>query len=87
MKVQKNFQPAGEKKRKRASQAAEKTKSRFSFSEIFFLFREKKRGTRNKHSKKAKNAKKAKIVEAIKNRGRLAEREADPYDQVILGKG
>ena len=62
------LQPAGEKKQiKRASQTGEKTKSTFSFSEIFFLlFREKKCGTRSKHAKKAKNAKKAKIVEATK---------------------
>ena len=51
------------------------------------MFREKKCGTRSKHAKKAKNAKKARIVEATKNRGRLAEREAGAYDEVILGQG
>ena len=55
---------------------------------FFLLFRGKKCGARSKHAKKAKNAKKARIVEATKNRGRLAEREAGAcYDQVILGKG
>ena len=51
------------------------------------MFRETKCGTRSKHAKKAKNAKKARIVGATKNRGRLAEREAGSYDQVVLGKG
>ena len=51
------------------------------------MFRGKKCGTRSKHAKTARNAKKARIVEATKNRGRLAEREAGSYDQVILGKG
>ena len=50
------------------------------------MFREKKCGTRSKHAKKAKNAKKARIVEATKNRGRLAESEAGAYNQVIKKK-
>ena len=37
--------------------------------------------------RKQRNTKKAKIVEATKNRARLAEREAGPYSQVILSKG
>ena len=65
-----------------------KQNRRFLFPRfVFILFREKKCGTKSKHSKQAKTAKKAKIVESTKNRGRLAEREADSYDQVILGKG
>ena len=58
-----------------------------SFANTLYIVPGKKCGTRSKHAKKAKNAKKAKIVEATKNRGRLAEREAGPYNQVILGKG
>ena len=85
--MQKKFQPAGKKELKGASQTAEKTKLTFSFSEILFLlFREKKCGTRSTHAKKAKNAKNAKIVEATKNRGRLLEREAGTYYQMILGQ-
>ena len=85
--MEKKYQRAGKKKRKRACQTAEKTKSTSSFSELFFLmFREKKYGTRSMHAKKAKNARKAKIVEATKNRGRLAEREAGAYNQAIFKK-
>ena len=85
-KVRKKFQRAVGKKRKRACQTAERTMliDFFFFQDFFPLFREKKCGTRSKHAKKAKKVKKAKnIVEAIKTRGRLSEREAGDHNQII----
>ena len=61
----------------------------FSFSDFFFLLlRGKNCGTRKQARKESEEREESKnIVEATKNRGRLAEREAGPYDQAILGKG
>ena len=84
-KCKRNFNKPVKNKKKRACQTTGKTKSAFSFSDIFssFFFPGKQCGRTSKHVNKPKKTKKVKTIEATKKRGRVAKREAGGYNREI----